>query len=152
ATTGGSGSSGAIDVTAANLGTKYVTESGQTGWEIGRASCRERVKYRVGTGSGGKVLNGGADTYNRGDDTVEATLTAGKTLSCTFTNTKHASLTLNMISLGGDGSFAFTGSGVGPGALSTIATTGGSGSSGAIDVTAANLGTKYVTESGQTGW
>src|SRR5205823_5754604 len=140
------------DVTAANLGTKYVTESGQTGWDLTGIVCSGTASYRIGTGQGVSFANGGADTYNSGDDTVEATLAAGKTLSCSFTNTKHATLTLNKTSVGGDGSFAFTSSGGGLGSFSPIATLSGSGSSGPIDVTAANLGTKYVTESGQTGW
>src|SRR5438876_554859 len=94
------------------LGTKYVTESALTGWDltgisctsggatvligkIGRAPCRERA-------------TAGDDP---GDDKVKVTVAAGDTPTCTFTNTKHASLTISKSSLGGTATFSYTTSG-----------------------------------------
>src|SRR5438552_3961431 len=83
---------------------------------------------------------------------LAATREASKTLSCSFTNTKHASLTLNKTSVGGDGSFAFTGSGGGLGSFSPSATVSRAGRSFPTRRSSDLLGTKYVTESGQSGW
>src|SRR5438067_11190916 len=91
------------DVTAANLGTKYVTESGQTGWDLTGIVCSGTASYRIGTGQGGSFLNGGADTYNSGDDTVEATLTAGRSEERRVGNERRARWTADQATKGRDG-------------------------------------------------
>src|SRR5439155_1505109 len=72
--------------------------------------------------------------------------------SCTFTNSKGASLTVNKSAVGGDGIFAYTTSGSGLSGFS-ITTSGGSGSHGAVAFSTAQFGDKYATETPlPAGW
>src|SRR5437763_128572 len=79
-------------------------------------------------------------------------LAAGGPGTCTFTNTKHATLTINKTAVGGNGSFAYTTSGGGLGSFSPITTCGGTGGSGALDVPSAKLRVMFVTATSQSGW
>src|SRR5256885_338455 len=106
----------------------------------------------IGTGQVGGFSQGTSAGYDAGDDTIKVSLAAGDSASSTYTN----SIFFLMIRRPPRSTlFPYTTlsrSGSGLGGFSSITTTSGSGSSGAIDIAAADLGTKYVTESSKTGW
>src|SRR5207237_535780 len=130
---GGSGSNGAVAFSTAQVGDKYVTETPlPAGWAITNIACTANgATVLIGTGQGAGFSQGTGSGYDAGDDTVKVTIGAGNTPSCTFTNTKQASLTINKTAVGGDGTFPYTTSGSGLSGFS-ITTSGGSGSHGAV--------------------
>src|SRR5207244_1255131 len=155
-TSGGTGSSLARDLDSTQFGDKYIKESTPSGWDLTGISCTATGlgSYAIGTGtSSSDFANGNGGTgFGSGDTTVKATLGAGDTVSCTFTNTKHATLTINKTSVGGDGSFPFVTTGSGAGGWSPIVTSGGTGSSLARDLDSTQFGDKYIKESTPSGW
>ncbi|OGG35190.1 hypothetical protein A2363_03910 [Candidatus Gottesmanbacteria bacterium RIFOXYB1_FULL_47_11] len=82
-TSGDTGTTGFITV---NAGGYSVSEAGQTGWDLTSSSCDS------GTPAGFTVTNGGSVT-------------------CTFTNTKRATVIIQKNTTGGDGTFNYTGTG-----------------------------------------
>lgn len=82
-TSGNTGTTGFITV---NAGGYSVSEAGQIGWDLTSSSCDS------GTPAGFTVTNGGSVT-------------------CTFTNTKRATVIIQKNTTGGDGTFDFTGTG-----------------------------------------
>jgi hypothetical protein len=90
--------------------------------------------------------------------TIDAHLTAGETLDCTFTNTQiqPGSITVSKHSIGGDGTFAFTNSGGIAGSLTNPAafsiTTSGPNHVGAQQLTGLAVGTYTIVETVPAGW
>ena len=122
-TTGGSGSSTFNGLVP---GSYTVTESGPSlPWSFTTLSCS----------AGGSVSG----------QTATIGLTAGSTVTCTYTDTRVASIVINKSAVGGNAQFNFTATGTGLPASFSITTVGGSGSS-----TFSNLapGAYSVTESG----
>jgi hypothetical protein len=72
--------------------------------------------------------------------------TDGEAVSCVFTDTKLATITIDKTAVGGDGTFTFTG---GPGGTRQITTSGGGGSTTYADVAP---GTYFIRETAQAGW
>src|SRR5207245_628728 len=111
----GTGSYGPVDLPASQLGTKQITESALTGWDVTGIAC----SYTTGTSNlqigvyGNASSFTGSPGYDAGDNSVKITVGAGETPTCTFTNTKHASLTISKSSLGGTATFSYTTSGTG---------------------------------------
>ncbi len=79
-------------------GTTYaVTEDGEIGWDLTSASC---------------ALDGGAPTGSViGGAITGITVEAGKTTTCTFTNTKRGHIIVDKVTVGGDDTFLFDASG-----------------------------------------
>ena len=132
-TTAGTGST-----TFNNLapGSYSVTETGpQAGWQFTDLSCSDEGQ------TGGSTSPGQA---------ANISLQAGESVTCTFSNTKQGSITIVKNTVGGNDTFAFTGTGTGVSANFTIQTAAGTGST-----TFNNLapGSYSVTETGpQVGW
>ena len=104
-------------------GTYTISEIVPAGWALTGATCS----------------NGTPDSF---------TVTAGATVTCTFTNTRVGAITIAKSTVGGDGSFSFTSQTLTPAAfaLTTVA--------GAAQQNFANLtpGTYDVSETAQFGW
>src|SRR5436190_608040 len=113
---------------------------------LANISC-DSGNYTIGRISSGSFVNGGTAGFDAGDTTAQVVIAAGDNVSCTFTNTKNAQLTINKSTVGGNGIFNFSGA-----ATSTITTSNGSGTDGGQTFTAGNFGTKTVTETVPTGW
>jgi uncharacterized cupredoxin-like copper-binding protein len=103
-----------------------LSETVPSGWDLTSSSCDD----------GSAVSN--------------ISISAGETVTCTFTNTKRAIVIINKTALGGNNTFGYTGTGSGISTSFTISTSGGNGSQTFTNV---QPGTKTVTESGpSTGW
>jgi hypothetical protein len=74
-------------------GTYTITESVPADWQLSGIVCTDPTNDSTTSGS-----------------TATINVAAGETVACTFTNTKQASVTVEKQTLGGDGTFAFTGS------------------------------------------
>ncbi len=124
-------------VPASAFGPKSVTETSTSGWTNTDLECSE------GSTSG---------------STANFTVDAGDAITCTYTNTKHASLTITKDARPNDGQdFAFSTSGTGP-----VAFTGGFSldddanntlpNSQTFSFSGTQLGAKTVSEAGTAGW
>jgi hypothetical protein len=143
-----------VTVTAANFGDKYVTESAETGYTLTNIACTANgAVIAIGTGQGGAFSQGTTSGFDAGDNTVKITVDASDTPTCTFTNTKDASVDIEKVSVGGTETFDYSVSGTPLVAFSRTTTTSGVATTTApVTVTAANFGDKYVTESAETGF
>jgi sarcosine oxidase gamma subunit len=119
-----------------NTGTYTVTESGPpAGWQFTSLSCS------AGGSNAGQVAT--------------IVMTPGASITCTFTNTKLGTITINKNTVGGNGTFAFThtvGTASDPDVASpfNIITASGTGQQQFLNTPA---GTYTVTESGPpAGW
>ena len=74
-------------------GTYTITESVPAGWQLGGISCADPTGDSAASGS-----------------TATVNVAPGEVVACTFSNTLQASITVEKQTLGGDGTFAFTGS------------------------------------------
>ncbi len=108
-----------------NAGIYSISETVPTGWDLTSATCVSSI----------------GDTETIG--TLE--LDAGETITCTFTNTRRGSITIVKNTIGGDGTFDFTGST----GVTQLTTSGGTASQ-----TVNNFvpGEYNITESVPTGW
>ena len=114
--------------TAVQFGTKDVQETPKTGWTLTNIVCAANgAVITIGTGIGAGFAQGATAGFDLGDTHRAGRDHAGDTPTCTFTNTKNASLSISKTTVGGDGSFDFTGTGTGVPATFSIATTGGTG-------------------------
>ena len=113
--------------TTVAAGTYQITETVPAGWSLTSALC-----------TGGPFGSGGA--YTNGADIVLGA--AGEAITCTFTNTKQATLIVKKVMVGGTDTFTFTGTPAG--SIST--------NNGTISTTVAP-GTYTSTEAGPpAGW
>jgi len=121
-------------------GTYSVTELVPAGWDLTNISC-----------TGGTVTMTGAATnstssFVAGDTTANITIASGDAVDCTFTDTKRASLTIVKNTIGGDGTFSFSGA-----QNFQLQTSGGTGQN-ATAFASVPPGTYAVTELATTGW
>lgn len=121
-------------------GTYSVSEVIPAGWDLTNIQC-----------TGGTVTITGATTnptngFEAGDTTANITIASGGSADCTFTNTRRGTLTIVKKTIGGDGSFAFTGA-----QDFQIQTASGTGQNTTAFASVAP-GTYTVTETVPTGW
>ena len=131
-----------FNLNASQLGAKTVTESEVAGWTLTALEC----------------TGGGVDSSTSlGTRTATLDIDAGETVVCTFTNTKHASLTVvketDPASDPQDFDFDLTGSGV-PADLDLDTDAGDATlpSQETFNLNASQLGAKTVIESAVDGW
>ena len=74
-------------------GTYTITESVPADWQLSGIVCTDPTNNSTTSGS-----------------TATVNIAPGEVVACTFTNTRQASVTVEKQTLGGDGTFAFTGS------------------------------------------
>ena len=112
----------------------YVISEGAlpSGWQFTNLSCSDSTA---------------GSTFAISGTTANINFAAGGTVTCTYTNTKLGSITINKSTVNGNGTFSFTGSGIPP---FSIATTAFSGSRTIADL--APGATYTVTETAQAGW
>ncbi len=135
-------------------GEKFVSETALSGWTLTNITCTANgATILIGTGQGASFAQGTSAGYDQGDNTVKVTVASGDTPTCTFENTKNASLAIQKSTLGGTAAFGYTVSGTGLSAFSRNTTTQGNPTSeSAFPFTGIQLGDKYVTETALAGW
>ncbi len=85
----------AFPITGAQLGDKYVTETALPGWDLTNITCTANgATVVIGTGQGGGFSMNTTPGFDPGDNTVKVTIGAGNTPTCTFVNTKRATVTV----------------------------------------------------------
>ena len=116
-------------------GTYTIVEDGETGYTLTNIAC-------TGTGA-----NGTGDSTNVGTKTAVVKLDAGEDITCTYTNTKNAKLTIkkDVPGISDSTQFSFTKSGQGGNSNFNL-TDGGAGQ----EFTA--TGTYTIVEDGETGY
>jgi LPXTG-motif cell wall-anchored protein len=102
-------------------GTYSVAETEMAGWDLTDVTCSD------------------------GSTPDSIQLSAGETVTCTFTNTKRGSITIVKNTVGGDGTFNFTGN-VG---VTSLSTSGGTASQSANNLVP---GSYNIAETVPTGW
>ncbi len=134
-TTSGAGHTGQAVFNNVVPGSYTVTESGPpSGWDFTSLSC----------------TTGGSQ--NGTTQEADITLPAGGSVTCTYTNTKHGSLTIAKQSVGGTSSFGFTSTSTGIDPSFSISTVTTNPNSKNFDLNQNQFGTKQVTETVPTGW
>ena len=128
-----------------DTGTYYVSESGGLTHYTSSLACFNDNGAGGGTANNG-TKDGSEPTVTPGADN-SVSVGNGDHIICTFTNTHDAKLTIDKSTVGGDGTFSFSGANT-----STIQTSGGSGTDGGQTFTAGNFGAKTVTETPLAGW
>src|SRR2546426_269839 len=93
----GYGDTGTTDFQNMSSGTITVSELGHTGTSL--------------TGYDASISCDSSKGGNSGQTTYSFSAAYGQKVTCTFTNTRHAYLTINKTALGGNNTFNFTGSG-----------------------------------------
>jgi hypothetical protein len=126
-TTGGTGSN-ATAFASVTPGTYNVTETVPAGWNLTGLTCS----------------NG--STVNLGTATANVVVAANEAVTCTFTNTRQGSITIVKNTVGGNGTFSFTGA-----QSFSILTTGGTGSNTTVFASVVP-GTYNVMETVPAGW
>ena len=153
ATQGNPTTAAAFQFTGLELGDKYVTESAETGWTLTNIVCTANgATFLIGTGQGAAFDDNATTGYDTGDNTVKVVVAAGTTPTCTFTNTKNASLDIEKRSFGGTETFDYTVSGSGLSAFTRNTGTANPTVTDAIALTGLQLGDKYVSETAETGY
>jgi uncharacterized repeat protein (TIGR01451 family) len=138
---------------AANYGDKYVTETAEPGFTLTAINCTPNgAVIAIGTGQGGAFSEGATAGFDAGDNTVKVTVGAGDSPTCTFVNTKDASIDIEKESVGGTAEFDYTVSGAPLAAFTRNTGTANPTANTPVVVTAANFGDKYITESPETGF
>ena len=135
------------------FGTKYVGEPAPNGWTLTDIVCTAGgAEITIGTGTGAGFAQGATAGFDAGDTTVKAVIGAGDTPSCVFTNTKLASLDVEKETVGGTATFGYTVDGSGLSGFNRNTAVNNPTQSSPFDFTAAEFGTKFVTETTQSGW
>jgi hypothetical protein len=132
------------DFTNISPGSYTVAETVPSGWDLTNLSCALTT-----SGSGTSTT-----TTNLGTGTASITLGAGDTVTCTYTDTKRAELKVVKNTVGGDGTFSYTGTGPasnGIPASFSITTLNGTGNPNK-DFTNIVPASYTVAEGSQTGW
>ena len=145
--------------TGLQSGDKYVSETPESGFTLTDINCTlGGAVILIGTGQGAGFAQGTSADFDPGDNSVKVTITAGDTPSCTFENTKNASLDIEKGSIGGTSTFDFTSSCTGlptpqPTGAFTRNTAGANPTTTApFDFTGFQLGDKYVSETPEMGY
>lgn len=126
------GSGGPVTVANLPAGPYAITESVPAGWDLTSIACTDP--------------SGGTTTSL---PTANIALAAGETVSCTFNNTRRASITVVKNTTGGDGTFPFSATG---GVNFSITTTAGNAQN-TTALGAVPPGVAYsITESVPAGW
>ncbi|NJD10938.1 MAG: Ig-like domain repeat protein, partial [Gemmatimonadetes bacterium] len=104
----------AFVISGADLGVKYVQEALKPGWALTGIACTANgATVEIGRG-GTAFTDGGSAGFEAGDNTVKVTVGAGDTPTCTFTNTKQASIKITKDATPNHAQdFSFTTSGTG---------------------------------------
>src|SRR5437764_491599 len=102
------------------MGAKNVTESAKTGWDLTNIACTGSATTLIGSGQGNSFSQGFFFSSRRRHTTYIGDWSSDVCSSDLYTNTKHASLTVNKTAVGGDSSFSYTTSGGGLGSFSPI--------------------------------
>ena len=109
ATQGNPTATSPVIIGAANFGIKYVTESPETGWTLTNITCTANgAVITIGTGQGGAFVQGATAGFDPGDNTVRVDVGTGDSPTCTFVNTKDASIDIEKQSVGGTAEFDYT--------------------------------------------
>ena len=86
-----------------------MTETAKAGWTLTDITCTANgADIAIGTGQGASFDPGDNTSFDDGDNTVKATIGPGDTPTCTFTNTKNASLEIQKTTEGGTDTFGYT--------------------------------------------
>jgi hypothetical protein len=126
----------AFSLDGTQLGDKYVTETVPAGWALTNIACTANgATVLIGTGQGAAFAQGTSAGFDAGDTTVKVTVGAGNSPTCTFTNTKLATLVVTKTTVGGIGSFGYSGTNT---ASFTLATTV-AGAAGKVSTSAATV-------------
>ncbi len=134
-TTAGVGTSAATEVLTGPATTTISEGTVAGGFTFVNASC---------TGLGA----GGTQTPTANGVTLDAAATAyGSNIACTFTNSKRPTLTITKVSVGGTGSFSFTGTNGYPGQTIATITSGVGVTAPAVTLTTPGAATT-ITEAG----
>lgn len=120
-------------------GTRSISETVPAGWTLSSIACSGAAVSIEGAASGGSG-------FDLGDNTVNITLTEGQAAACTFTNTKDGSIDVVKHTVGGDGTFSFTG------AKSFDVTTSGGTGHNATAFGSVPPGTYAITEVVPSAW
>jgi len=88
-----SGAGGPFTLPDLAPGTYTITESVPTDWQLNGIACADPTNDSTTAGSAATVR-----------------IAPGEVVACTFTNTRQASVTVEKLTVGGNGTFAFTGS------------------------------------------
>ena len=140
-------------IAKATFGTKYVAgdSAGQLGNHADIDCDANGAVVVIGSGGSGAFDAGATNGYDTGDNTVKVTVDAGDNPTCTFTNTKVASLDIEKISKDATGTFNFDATGLSDFSRTTttedVATT-----YDPFTIGVANFGLKYVEETVPAGW
>ena len=129
------GNTGSRSVTGLPAGSYTVTEGALPGgWMFNSLSCADST---------------GGSTFSTSGTTANINFAAGGTVTCTYTNTKLGSITINKSTQNGNGTFDFTGTGAGvaPFSITTVGFAGSHTISGLVPG-----GTYTVTEQAEAGW
>jgi hypothetical protein len=126
-TTGGTGSNTTAFASVVP-GVYNVTETVPVGWNLTALTCSNGSTVNVGTATANVAVN------------------AGAAVICTFTNTQQGSITIVKNTVGGNGTFSFTGA-----RAFSILTTGGTGSNTTAFASVVP-GIYNVTETVPAGW
>jgi hypothetical protein len=154
ATQGNPTATSPVIIGAANFGTKYVTESPETGWTLTAINCTANgAVITIGTGQGGAFAQGATAGFDAGDNTVRVEVGTGDSPTCTFVNTATASLDIEKLSVGGTAEFDYTVSGTGLAPFTRNTGTTNPTTSAPFAFTGAQVtDDKYVTESPEAGY
>jgi len=136
----GGNSKSYIDLAA---GDYTVSEAAVAGWVNTGITCSDVVEPDVGRRT----------AVSRGAVSITAHLRFGQSVDCTFTNTQvqPGSITVHKKAVGGDGAFAFAGTGTGVPATFTISTSGAE-HTGSQSFAGLAAGTYTVAENVPAGW
>ena len=140
--------------TFSQFGVKYVQEAPEPGWTLTNIECADvGADITIGTGSGTGFASPGGPGFNAGDTTVRAVLGNGDAPTCTYTNTRNASLDIEKQSVGGTATFDFAGTGTNVPATFTRNTAAANPTTSApFAFTPTQFGTKDVQETPEPGY
>jgi hypothetical protein len=143
---GGSATPNSQPFTGLLPGTRTITEGAASGWTITNINCTGNTSSTVTIGATGG--------FSAGDNAVTIDLTAGESVTCTFTNTKHGSITIAKNAVPDDAQdFSFTATGTGVNGF-TLDDDGAGGSATPSSQAFNSLlpGSRTITETAASGW
>jgi hypothetical protein len=126
-----SGGTGTVKLDNVANGTYTITESALAGWTLTALAC-----------------TGGTTSVDLAARTASITVAAGNTIICTFTNTKHATISITQAAINGNATFGFTSSNTGLAAFN-LTTSGGTATLANASVLP---GSYVITQVALAGW